>query len=54
MLRLLAAGKSNNEIHETLVISVRTVETHVANIYAKTGAANRVEAAAFAQRHGLA
>ena len=53
VLRLLAEGKSNPEIAETLVISVNTVYRHVAHIFEKTGAANRVEAAAYAQRHSL-
>ncbi len=53
VLRLLAAGRSNPEIAATLVISVNTVYRHVAHIFDKTGATNRVEAAAFAQRHGL-
>ncbi|HIM63435.1 MAG TPA: response regulator transcription factor [Dehalococcoidia bacterium] len=36
-----------------LVIAVRTVTTHVGNILNKTGAANRAEAASFANQHGL-
>lgn len=54
ILRLLAAGKSNREIAEALVLSIRTVETHVARIYQKTGTANRAEASAYAVRQGLA
>jgi DNA-binding NarL/FixJ family response regulator len=53
VLRLLAAGKSNREIAEALCISLNTVATHVRNILAKTGAANRTEAAAYALRYGL-
>jgi DNA-binding NarL/FixJ family response regulator len=53
VLRLLAAGRTSREIAEALVLSVRTVDRHLANIYAKIGAANRAEAAAFAVRHGL-
>jgi DNA-binding CsgD family transcriptional regulator/tetratricopeptide (TPR) repeat protein len=53
VLRLLAAGRSNPEIAAALVISRHSVERHVNHILAKTGAANRVEAAAFAHRHGL-
>jgi DNA-binding NarL/FixJ family response regulator len=54
VLRLVAAGRSNTEIAAALVISYNTVARHVANIFAKTGAANRTEAAAYAHRHGLA
>jgi class 3 adenylate cyclase/DNA-binding CsgD family transcriptional regulator len=53
VLRLLAAGKSNREIADALCISLNTVATHVRNILAKTGAANRTEAAAYALRRGL-
>jgi DNA-binding NarL/FixJ family response regulator len=53
VLRLLASGRSNQAIAGELVISVNTVFRHVSNIFAKTGASNRVEAAAYAQRHGL-
>jgi class 3 adenylate cyclase/DNA-binding CsgD family transcriptional regulator len=54
VLRLIAAGKSNQEIADELVISLNTVLHHVSNIFAKTGVANRAEAAAYASRHGLA
>jgi DNA-binding NarL/FixJ family response regulator len=54
VLRLLAAGKSNAQIADELVISINTVNRHVSNIYAKTGAANRAEAATYAARHGIA
>ncbi|WP_258566611.1 LuxR family transcriptional regulator [Leucobacter luti] len=40
---LLGAGRSNREIAETLVLSIRTVETHVHRILRKTGARNRAE-----------
>jgi DNA-binding CsgD family transcriptional regulator len=53
ILRLLAEGRSNREIAAALSLSVRTVEHHVAHIYAKIGASGRVAAAAYALRHGL-
>jgi non-specific serine/threonine protein kinase len=54
ILHLVAAGRSNREIAEALVLSVRTVETHVARVYGKIGATNRAEAAAYAVRQGIA
>ena len=53
VLRLIAAGKSNQQIADSLVISLNTVARHVAHILDKTGAANRTEAAAYAYRHRL-
>jgi DNA-binding NarL/FixJ family response regulator len=56
VLRLLAAGKSNREIAAELVLSIRTAERHIANIYEKLGAhgkSARATAAAFALSHGL-
>lgn len=56
VLRLIAAGSSNRQIAEALVLSERTVERHIANIYAKIGAsgrAARAAAATYALRHRL-
>ncbi len=53
VLRLIALGKSNKEIGDGLVLSVRTVERHIANIYLKTGAHGRVEAATYAHAHDI-
>jgi predicted ATPase/DNA-binding NarL/FixJ family response regulator len=53
VLRLISAGRSNQAIADELVISVNTVFRHVSNVFAKIGASNRVEAASYAQRHGL-
>jgi DNA-binding CsgD family transcriptional regulator len=54
VLTLLATGAANKEIAASLVVSVHTVERHLANIYTKIGARSRSEATAFAVRHGLA
>ncbi len=54
VLHLVAAGRTDREIAEELVISVRTVTTQVGNILNKTGAANRAEVASYATRQGLA
>jgi DNA-binding CsgD family transcriptional regulator len=53
VLRLLAAHLSNREIAEALVLSVRTVERHVSNIYTKLDVHDRRAARAYAVRHGL-
>jgi non-specific serine/threonine protein kinase len=53
VLRLLATGKSNQAIGETLFISPRTAGTHVANIFGKLGVGSRAAAVAFAHSHGL-
>lgn len=54
VLCLLADGKSNQQISDTLFISLNTVSYHLRNIFAKTAAANRTEAVSFAFRHRLA
>jgi DNA-binding CsgD family transcriptional regulator/pimeloyl-ACP methyl ester carboxylesterase len=53
VLRLVAAGKSNQQIANELVISLNTARKHVANILEKTGTGNRTEAAGYARDHGL-
>jgi DNA-binding CsgD family transcriptional regulator/pimeloyl-ACP methyl ester carboxylesterase len=53
VLRLIAVGRSNQQIADALVISLFTVNRHVSNIFTKTGAANRAEAASYATRQGL-
>ncbi len=53
VLCLVAAGSSNNEIAEALVLSVRTVERHITNGYAKIDARGRADATAYVLRHGL-
>lgn len=53
VLRLVAAGKTNQEIATLLFRSQNTVANHVRSILGKTQAANRTEASAFAARHKL-
>jgi DNA-binding NarL/FixJ family response regulator len=53
VLRLIAAGMSNREIADALVVSVRTVEKHIARLYAKIDAHGRADAATYAMRRGL-
>jgi len=56
VLRLLAQGRSNQEIADELVLSVRTVERHLSNIYSKLGASGksaRAAAAAYAANRSL-
>lgn len=53
VLRLVASGMSNRQIAERLVISRRTAEHHVQDVYTKIGASTRAGAALFAMEHGL-
>lgn len=53
VLKLLALGLSNQDIADRLVISERTVRTHVSNILMKLHLANRTQAALHAWREGL-
>jgi DNA-binding NarL/FixJ family response regulator len=49
VLRLVAAGRTNRQVADELVLSVRTVERHLEDAYAKLGAHNRFEAIAISQ-----
>jgi DNA-binding CsgD family transcriptional regulator/tetratricopeptide (TPR) repeat protein len=53
VLRLLGMGYTNAQIASQLVVSVRTVDSHVAAVLAKLGAASRREAAASAAQLGV-
>jgi DNA-binding CsgD family transcriptional regulator len=53
VLRLVANGGRNREIAEELFLSVRTVERHITNLYAKLGVGSRSEAIAFAHAHNI-
>jgi pimeloyl-ACP methyl ester carboxylesterase/DNA-binding CsgD family transcriptional regulator len=53
VLRLVAAGMSNQQIAAELVISGHTVRRHLQNIFAKLGVSSRAAATAFAFRHDL-
>jgi DNA-binding NarL/FixJ family response regulator len=54
VLVLIAAGLSNAEIAEALVVSHATVKTHVNRVFYKTASRDRAQAVLYAQRHGLA
>lgn len=54
VLRLIASGRTSKEIALALMLSIRTVERHIANIYAKIGARNRADATAYALRRSSA
>ena len=53
VLRLIAAGKSNREIADEMVISEKTVKTHVSNLLSKLHLEDRTQAAIYALKHGL-
>jgi DNA-binding NarL/FixJ family response regulator len=53
VLRLVAAGQTNQEIADALVISRNTVRRHVSNVFDKTGIVNRAQAGAWARDRGL-
>jgi len=54
VLRLVAQGLSNDDIAEKLVVSERTVRTHVSHILDKLHLANRTQMALYAVREGIA
>jgi LuxR family maltose regulon positive regulatory protein len=53
VLQLIAAGLSNREIADALVVAVGTVKAHTASIYGKLGVHSRTRAVAEAQRLGI-
>ena len=53
ILRLIATGRSNNEIAEILVIALSTVKSHINNLYGKLGTNRRTEAISIARDLGL-
>ncbi len=53
VLQLLAAGMSNQEMAQQLVITVGTIKSHVHHIYSKLGVKDRLEAALRAKELGL-
>jgi DNA-binding CsgD family transcriptional regulator len=54
VLRLVAAGRTNRDIADTLYISEKTVARHLTNIYTKLGTETRTQAAAWAYKAGVA
>jgi DNA-binding NarL/FixJ family response regulator len=53
VLRLIAAGRTNRAIAAELVVSERTVDRHVSNIYVKLRVSSRAAATAYAYEHEL-
>ena len=53
VLRLLARGNTNRQIAELLNLSIRTVESHRANLMGKLELTSRVELVTYAEEHGL-
>ncbi len=53
VLGLIADGRSNREIARALVLSEKTVKTHVSNILMKLDVADRTQAALWAVRNGV-
>jgi DNA-binding NarL/FixJ family response regulator len=54
VLRLVASGRTNPEIAQTMFLSHKTVQRHLSNIFGKTGVTSRTAAAAYAFEHHLA
>jgi len=53
VLRMLTSGDTNRSIAENLILSERTVDRHVSNIFAKLGVSTRSAATSYAYRHRL-
>jgi len=54
VLKLIAVGKSNQEIADDLFIGIKTVKYHLTNLFGKLGVEDRTQAAIYAHRNGLA
>jgi NarL family two-component system response regulator LiaR len=54
VLRLIASGRSNQDVADELFIGIKTVKFHVTNILAKLGVEDRTQAAIYAFKNGLA
>jgi len=52
ILKFAAQGMTNREIADELTVSVRTVQSHLSNIFSKLGVASRMEAVLYAVREG--
>lgn len=52
IIELVATGLTNSEIAGQLMISKRTVDNHVSNVFAKTGVKNRIALVNWAMDHG--
>jgi DNA-binding NarL/FixJ family response regulator len=50
---MVAAGETNKTIAAELVLSERTVDRHVSNIFTKLGVSSRAAATAYAYKHQL-
>jgi NarL family two-component system response regulator LiaR len=53
VLRWIASGLTNREIAERMIISEKTVKTHVSNVLSKLGLEDRTQAAIWALKHNL-
>ena len=53
VLRLVAQGLTNEQVAQRLVISPRTVDTHLTSIYSKLGVSSRSAATRYAMQHHL-
>ncbi len=53
VLHLVVQGQSNQQIADTMVISLATVKAHISNILSKLGVSSRTEAIAYAIKHKL-